>query len=437
MISPLIVKEFKDLIRDPRIWIPFIISALIMPIMGLVIAFPMKSAIEESLSGLKVGIVNLDKGREAVGLINFLGGSGVKVIDLTPYFSNTSNNNLIINDLVKLVKERKVNVDAVMIFPRAFTSRLAMKSKVPLVLFCLVREVSIFGSPKVYRITSLVEEYLRSRMLKGSSLNPNVIMNPVNLTSITYLEGKGILLRGDPQVVLSSLGFSAFFLPLILMIISVSVIQMAATSTAVENEERTLETLLTFPLSKFDVLLSKLLGSFGVSLIGSVLNLIGFVAYLYIFSIAIPSQTGFSVNLTSLLISGKDLAYLIVSLLATLFFMAALGVIVGALSSDVRIAGSIVGPLAMAVFIPGYFISFANLSSLSPALRALMYSLPLTQPIALAKKAVTESLPLHTPIYLMISLAFSVAIVALTARIFSLETLSSLQRRLSRLRRRR
>jgi ABC-2 type transport system permease protein len=38
MLKELILKEFKDLVRDPRIWIPFIISALVLPLTGLIVS---------------------------------------------------------------------------------------------------------------------------------------------------------------------------------------------------------------------------------------------------------------------------------------------------------------------------------------------------------------------------------------------------------------
>jgi len=59
---------------------------------------------------------------------------------------------------------------------------------------------------------------------------------------------------------------AAFLVPLLAISLALTPMQMAATSMAVENEERTLETLLTLPVRPRDILLAKLLGMFAVAL---------------------------------------------------------------------------------------------------------------------------------------------------------------------------
>ncbi|MEM1802316.1 MAG: hypothetical protein QXG04_04170, partial [Sulfolobales archaeon] len=72
MLNELIKKEFKDLVRDPRIWIPFIISALILPVMGLVLSLSMKESVAEITSPSNVLVNDLDRSELTSYLINSL-----------------------------------------------------------------------------------------------------------------------------------------------------------------------------------------------------------------------------------------------------------------------------------------------------------------------------------------------------------------------------
>jgi ABC-2 type transport system permease protein len=97
------------------------------------------------------------------------------------------------------------------------------------------------------------------------------------------------------------------------------------------------------------------------------------------------------------------------SILLSLFFFAALGVIVGALSRDVRIASTVIGPLGFLAVIPSYAIVFMSSEMMGPALRAAFYILSVTQPVIAAKDLVSSTLPPETPLYLAASLLFTLA----------------------------
>ena len=93
-----------------------------------------------------------------------------------------------------------------------------------------------------------------------------------------------------------------------------------------------------------------------------------------------------------------------------------------------------VGPLSMLVFVPGMMVAFVKLSTFGSFL-PLLYILPLTQPIVFIKQAISSSLPPETLLYILASIIVTIIIIVITAKIFSLETLSNLQHRLSRFRR--
>lgn len=439
----LIIKEFKDLVRDPRIWIPFILSAVLMPAIGLVVYAPMISAVEKAtVEKLYVAVINMDEGDIAGKLIDFLNNISVKS-KIVIYQTNISN--VYLNDTKKLkeiteyILSKYPSVENIVIFPRDFSKKINNRQKVRIFTITVVREITFIGSTvKTQRIFDAINNFIREYVLNGTGIKPDVIVKPLIEEEANYIVGKKTVLLGSSMTVLTSLSLASFLIPIILMIISVTIMQMTATSMAVENEEKTLETLLTLPLTRTQILLSKLMGSFTVAAIGSFMSIIGFGLYMFIimqpvFSprVQIGNQVSFSFQT---MISPLDMIYVVASLIATTFFTAAIGIVIGALSSDTRIASTMVGPLSMLVFVPGMMVAFVKLSTFGSFL-PLLYILPLTQPIVFIKQAISSSLPPETLLYILASIIVTIIIIVITAKIFSLETLSNLQHRLSRFRR--
>ncbi|MCK5670361.1 ABC transporter permease subunit, partial [Candidatus Bathyarchaeota archaeon] len=72
----------------------------------------------------------------------------------------------------------------------------------------------------------------------------------------------------------------SIMLPIMIMMMVMFAIQMAATSIALEKEQKTLEILMTLPVSRMTILGGKLSGSIVIALAGAVSYLIGFGSYM-------------------------------------------------------------------------------------------------------------------------------------------------------------
>jgi ABC-2 type transport system permease protein len=433
LIGPLVAKEVKDLLRDPRVILPFIIGALIMPVLGFVLMVPMRAGIEQVIAGARaVGFVDLDGSAHSAQLARWLSERGVSVVELRPGPPG---------QLAEQAASRKLSV--VLIVPRGFGESLDRKQPANVTVLNVLKEISIFGPASSAPIISLVQEYALNALTSGTPLRPEVVRNPLRTSELTYLTSKGVQLPGDPASYFA-LTMAAFLVPLLVISLALTPMQMAATSMAVENEERTLETLLTLPVRPRDILLAKLLGMFAVALLGSALEIAGLLAYFFIiFSISLPGEPQLAAGAARLpglqlgalqgFIDPSGVALLGASILLSLFFFAALGVIVGALSRDVRIASTVIGPLGFLAVIPSYAIVFMSSEMMGPALRTAFYILPVTQPVIAAKDLVSSTLPPETPLYLAASLLFTLGLLWLASKVFAFESLARLQRSLESL----
>lgn len=429
-LKPLLLKEIRELVRDPRIWIPFVISALILPVLGLVIGASMGEAIRGAQVPVKAGLVIADSSplaREVAARLLEVGPArGVDLVVL-----NVSGVEEALHRALEL------GLECVAVLPPGFGESLEERRRPNVTVLYVVRTLSLFAPSRGARLVSLLGDVVAERLISGTGVSLDLVKKPLREVAATYIASKGVLVSGDAGRAVTSLALPAMLVPVVVMIVAVGVVQMAATATAVENEERTLEVLLTLPVDRFTILLSKLLGSFAVALIGSLLSILGFIAYFYVLPSAALSLGEPVLASLHILVGAESLAWILASLLVALFFAASLGIVVGALSSDVRIAGALSGPLVMLIFIPGYYIALADTLSLGQPLRALLYTLPITQPVILSKEAIAARLPPETPLYIAGSLLVSLLTVMLASRVFTLETLERIQRAIARLWRRR
>ncbi len=121
---------------------------------------------------------------------------------------------------------------------------------------------------------------------------------------------KGEIKEGVDPETLSGVMFSqAIALPITIMILLTYAMQIAATSVAMEKEDKTLETLLTLPMDRLAILMGKLSSSVFVAAIGALAYMLGYNYMLSSITASIPADAG--VDLASLGLAPSIYGYLL------------------------------------------------------------------------------------------------------------------------------
>jgi ABC-2 type transport system permease protein len=204
------------------------------------------------------------------------------------------------------------------------------------------------------------------------------------------------------------------------MILLTYSMQIAATSVAMEKEEKTLETLLTLPVDRFSILMGKLSSSIFVAGVGALAYMIGYNYMLGSFMTNI--QAGTSIDLVKLGLVPSPFGYLLLgaSLFVTLLSGLALAVIMSAFAEDVRGAQSLIGYIYPLIFIPAFALMYLDINMLPLAVRAVFFAIPYSQPI-IASKAVIMG-DYSTVIFGIIYVAvFTIVIMYIASRLFATE----------------
>ncbi|MGQ9596170.1 MAG: ABC transporter permease [Thermoproteota archaeon] len=419
----LVEKEVKDLLRDPRIYIGLVVPVVMLPLIGLMMETAMSSSIEASTKDLRVAMLDCDGTMFSEDLINLLLSSGIDVRLLD-----------VVDLEAAIGGARDSGSKALIVIQKGFEDNLINFRRGDVEVYAIVEDMGLSSVGAYSAIEGLLS--LSSKILSNmlvSNLNPNVspevVREPLNITMRSIIKDK--IIEIPPQTLFGQLMMGyAMIIPMLLLVLSITVIQFAATATAVENEEKTLETLLTFPVTRYDILLAKLLGSSVLAVIGGVLFTIGFLVYfnnIFMMSGFNNPMGGFSDSLPSP--PPESFVLLTLSLILAILFTTSLGVVIGALSSDVRMANSLLGIVIIPIIIPSLSIMYGDLKMMPLALQLLMYALPTTYPMLIAKEMVITPMPVAL-FGVPYSAALTILILYVTSMLLVPEKLLTIQYRL-------
>jgi ABC-2 type transport system permease protein len=418
----IIVKEVKELIRDPRILLGIILVPLLMfPLMGFMMRTSQEAAME-SMKNLSVAIIDLDNDVFAQNLTEFLevhGNLKVETLDASS-----------INEVARYVQDS--NVTAVIVIPEDFSKNLTNRIRVELKVYGVFRGGGIAESGAFSAISSPLhyfEQRLVDQRLREALLDPDVVLNPIEISPGSVVKGEPVDVNPDTLFAVAMTQFIGFPLAIIMLIILA--MQLAATSVASEKEEKTLETLLSLPISRFTLLMGKLTGSVIVAALGAIATIVGVLYYMG--SITFGAATEMMVDLSAVGLAPGLFGYAVLglSLFVSLLSALALAVVVSVFADDVRGAQSLLSFVYLPLFIPMLVLMFTDINALPPSLGMILLAIPFTHPM-LAARAMTTG-DYFTAIWGIGYVAiFTLVILYVAARIFATEKILTMQLRLRR-----
>lgn len=405
------LKELRELIRDPKILLGMIIVPLIMfPVLGAVMNFSVESA-KETAGKTAILVLNHDTGDNSTQFIAYLNGS------LRVEETNAST----ANDAVQQMA--MYNASEMIEIPYNFSHNMSMNMAVQVKFYSIFSGGGVFEGLGSSIVDSLVEQFNRN-------VAPDLIVPEPSV----IIKGK-IAENIDPRMLSNLMISQAIALPITILILLTYSMQIAATSVAMEKEEKTLETVLTLPVDRFSILMGKLSGSIIVAGVGALAYMVGFNYYMG--SLTGLGQAGAGPDLASLGLVPSLFGYVLlgISLFITLLSALALAVILSAFAEDVRSAQSLVSYVYPLIFIPSLVLMYVDINTLPVWLKLVLYAIPFSQPI-IASKAVIMGDYLTAGLGIVYVVAFTLVIMYIASRLFATERILTAKLKLRGLRRR-
>jgi len=419
----IVTKEVKEMVRDPRILLSMVLAPLlIFPLMGFMLRTSTE-AMQESLRIVPIAVADFDREGVAQNLTNFLKSvPNVRVELIEPQN---------IQEIAASVQAS--NVTSVIVIPEGFSKSITEGEKGALEIYSVFRGSGIAESITFSVTQSVIDSFKNNLILETVQTkfpdNPEVILDPISVSESSIIKGKPADV--NPSALFSFAQAQLLGLPLALFMLIILAMQLAATSVATEKEEKTLETLMSLPVSRFNLLIGKLAGSTIVAAMGAIATILGVIYYMGSFSFGAATQP--SVDLAAIGLAPSVLSYAIlgVSVFVALLSALALAVVISVFAEDVRGAQSLLGIVYVPLLIPMFALMFTDINTLPFGFRILLLALPFTHPMLAAQATMTGDY--LTPIlgigYVTI---FTLVILYIAAKLFATEKILTAKIRIGR-----
>ena len=411
------VKELKELIRDPKILIGIIVVPVILfPAIGLVLGYAQQTAIERAQE-TRLLILNNDGEDWSQELIDYLEAVGAK----PTIFENLTPQQLVDQGLLK-----ENNATQFIEIPQGFSENMTRHFAGDTNITATVNVYGEFALGGIF--TNIGSTAITSVVY---SFNRYVAPDALLTTQSSIIKGE-IQENVDPAALSALLISQSIILPITIMILLTYSMQIAATSVAMEKEEKTLETLLTVPVDRFSILMGKLSSSALVAGLGALTYLIGY-SYLFGSITSGFSTTGSSLDLAALGLAPTAFGYVLlgITLFVTLLAGLALAVIMSAFAEDVRGATALVGYVYPLIFIPSLALIYIDINTLPLAIKAILFAIPFSQPV-IASKAVIAGDYLTVALGIVYVAAFTIVVMYVASRLFATEKILTAKLRFKR-----
>ncbi|RLF09904.1 MAG: hypothetical protein DRJ98_07295 [Thermoprotei archaeon] len=430
MFLQMVKKEIMEIVRDPRLLLGMILVPIILlPVMGLAIRGAIESTAEQRQT--MVALLNLDQGHlaeEVLGTEVF----STKLAEAGVTLREVEASNL--EEALTVVLSNS-SYSSLLIIPEDFTQSLLNHNKAEVKAYVTIRSMSptkIAQSLAVEIVMEAFEQSLTELLLhEAGEVEPEFLMNPLTSNLSTVYRGK-ILEGVRPSVFIGMVTSQLFALVFAMVILLVLASQLVATSVASEKEQKTLETLLTLPVSRTTIIVGKLAGALLVSIVGAIGFMVGLSFYMSSV-MYMSSPQGLEAAYIAAALSIPMEGYLLLGGSLSLSLIASLSVVVvlAAFAEDVRSAQSLLSFVFIPVFIVAFIASFAAMESGANLLTWGMLAIPFTNPV-ISIIFILNGEYLPVTISLAVLLVETLALIYLATKFYSSEKVLLVRLRLKR-----
>lgn len=386
----LLKKELSELINKQMIF-SLIFTVAIFFIMGNVMESATSEIVEEAKSN-KLSICNMDDSAVTEEMIESFKESGSKV-DLVTVEGD---------DYASAFKKQK-KLKGFVVIPKGFGEAVEKGEKPEVYSVSKVQGAAAFSNmtsgPEntLSAVTLFVSQKLADQ--KGVSKEQlKTIEDPLTVTEHTVVADKSA--QVSMGSIVTKLMMQNMILPIIVVLLIMMTSQSLISSISNEKIDKTLETLLSTPVSRGSVITAKMLAAAIVALLNAGVMMAGFTSYTagMMGSMAsdiattIPQDAAESAKgaLSGIMSSGDALKqlglqlgaadYLLIGiqLFVTIMICLALSIILGALVNDSKSAQTMLLPIVMMVMIPWMITMFTDVSSLPTVAKYVIYAIPFT-----------------------------------------------------------
>ncbi len=402
MIGNIIKKEFKELFLLSTL-LPIVVIAIVFGSVGNMIGNVQESMKEKPV----IGIVDMDNG-------DF---SNIAMSVLTQNAKVVYNGSDAEKGLVEVGKENGV---ALLEIPGNFSQSIYANQPGEIEIYWIMKGAgmmdSISSSVGEGLIQSVDQEISERLIQQDSPLDPALVLNPTKRVDTTFLKGKEI--EGlSPGQLSNMLNSQSIVIPIVIMMLMILAGSTVIGSMGLEKENKTLETLLTMPVGRSQIVIGKMVGSALVGVIMAAIYMLGFSRYMGSFQSSNVNLANFGLALGM-----PDYLLVGISLFVALLAGLALCIVLGTFARNYRSAQTLIFPITALAMISMFVTMFKDFDTVPVIARVLVFAIPFSHPMMAMRALMLDSYSLVIG-GIAYNAVFTVIMVWVAVRIFNSDRL--------------
>ncbi|MCL2099645.1 MAG: ABC transporter permease [Oscillospiraceae bacterium] len=252
---------------------------------------------------------------------------------------------------------------------------------------------SVMAGVGGHAAAAMINGIISQRLLIDAEISENIyfLTSPVYPVEHTYLNNTTEKINAG--LVLNYVSSQITFIPIIIFLIILMASQMLAMSMVNEKADKTLETLMTVPISRMSVLLAKILSSAVYAAVYAVV----YIFALRNFNESMSAGGSFPEDLLPALESfgisfdAATFAVIGVQLFLSVLCGLAIALIIGMMVDDIKTLNSYIMPLMVLIMIPYFLTMFLDVNTLPFIGRLGLYAIPFTHTFTAAMNLFTQN----------------------------------------------
>jgi len=409
-------KELKEILTPATI-APIIFMAILFGSLGNAIG-----GIEEELQQAPViGFINEDQGSFSPLIASIINNRSDVV------FQSTT-----MSDKERALKQINEKDGLALIYiPSNFSENILNDSNGNIEVYWIMQGAGILDSISSEVVEGILYsinyEISKKLVEKNESVNASITLNPSRRIDTTYFKEQ-IFTGLSPSTIVGILSSQSTLIPLIIMMIIMMSGGTVITSMALEKENKTLETLLTLPVKRVNIVIGKIAASALVGLLLAVIYMFGYSYFMQSIQFGSAAQT----SGIDLALSTQDFILMGVLLFVTLLSALSLCMLLGTMAKNFKSAQTLTFPIILMALFPYFITMFKDFDTIPTALQALIFAIPFSHPMMATRALIFHdyTFVIAGIIYVTIFAAVTISIVVWIFKTDKLLTGSSLARKL-------
>lgn len=386
-LGNILKKELKELLTFQTIF-SMIFVFLLYAFMGKAMGGAINDAVSNA-SGAAVNILDLD-------------GSGFtqKMLDELPDFGSVPE--LITVESDDYFSEMKrLEIENLLVIPEGFGKAAENGEEAEIKLITLMDKGGFastingaVSSGAASSVAGYVRYYFQTEKLALSEEEQKFIQSP--LVTAEYVAANGRTVKAPADTLFSVMMNQSIFAPIAVFFLLLMAAQMIMTAISTEKIDKTLETLMSAPVSRITVLTAKMIAALAVALLNAGVMLAGMGIYIndMMSGDMMTSNTSLvsvdmdmtgdiagateAISALGLTLTGGELVIFGIQIFLSIAIGLSISLILGAMATDVKSVQTLIMPIMMLTMIPFMVTMFTDVNSLAMPVRILMYIIPFT-----------------------------------------------------------